>query len=68
MIRIVIADDHLVVREGLQLILSGEKDFEVVGQAKDGAMAVQLTAELQPDLVLMDLRMPVKNGFETTEI
>jgi len=67
MIRIVIADDHLVVREGLQLILSGEDDFEVVGQATDGAAAVKLAEELKPDLVLMDLRMPGMDGLEAIE-
>ncbi len=64
MIKVLIADDHLVVREGLQLILNTEPDIEVIGEAKDGAQAVRLVAELQPDVVLMDLRMPGMNGLE----
>jgi NarL family two-component system response regulator YdfI len=64
MIRILIADDHLVVREGLQLILGMEDDLEVVGEAANGETAVRLAAELQPDVVLMDLRMPGMGGLE----
>ncbi len=64
MIRLIIADDHLVVREGLRLILGSESDLEVLGEAADGAQAVRLTGELQPDVVLMDLRMPGMDGLE----
>lgn len=64
MIRILIADDHLVVRQGLQLILSMEEDMEVVGEATNGETAVRLAGELQPDVVLMDLRMPGMGGLE----
>ncbi|MCB8925461.1 MAG: response regulator transcription factor [Ardenticatenaceae bacterium] len=64
MVRILIADDHLVVREGLQLILSSQPDFNLVGDAADGAAAVRLAGELQPDVVLMDLRMPGMDGLE----
>ena len=64
MIRVLIVDDHLVVREGLQLILSLEADIAVVGEAADGATAVRLAGELQPDVVLMDLRMPGMDGLE----
>ncbi len=67
MIRILIADDHLVVREGLQLILSMEDDFEVIGEAANGETAVRLVDELQPDVVLMDLRMPGIGGLEAIE-
>ena len=67
MIRILIADDHLVVREGLQLILSMEEDMEVVGEAVDGETAVRMAEELQPDVVLMDLRMPGMGGLEAIE-
>ncbi len=65
--RVVIADDHLVVREGLKLILETEEDFELVGQAQDGATAVQLAREVEPDLILMDLRMPGMGGIEAIE-
>ena len=64
MIRVLIADDHLVVREGLQLILNTEEDLAVVGEAADGATAVRLAGELQPDVILMDLRMPGMDGLE----
>ena len=67
MIRILIADDHLVVREGLQLILSMEDDLKVVGEAANGETAVRLTTELQPDVVLMDLRMPGIGGLAAIE-
>src|SRR5512135_320460 len=62
-IRILIADDHDVVRDGLRLILESEDDFEVVGEAADGAEAVRLCSELRPQVVLMDLRMPGMDGL-----
>ena len=65
MIQVLVVDDHLVVREGLQLILGSQVDFELVGEAADGATAVRLAGELQPDVVLMDLRMPGMDGLET---
>lgn len=67
MIRILIADDHLVVREGLQLILSMEDDMEVAGEANNGETAVRLAGELQPDVILMDLRMPGIGGLKAIE-
>lgn len=63
-LRILLADDHPVVREGLALILDNQSDMTVVGQAKDGREAVELFCQLQPDVTLMDLRMPQMNGVE----
>jgi len=65
-IRIVLADDHPVVREGIRGMLQGYDDIEVVGQAGSGPEAVSLVAALAPDLVLMDLRMPGGDGVEAT--
>jgi two-component system, NarL family, response regulator YdfI len=62
-IRILIADDHDVVRDGLRLILESEDDFVVVGEAANGAEAVRLCGELNPQVVLMDLRMPGMDGL-----
>ena len=67
MIHILIADDHDVVRDGLRLILETEEDFQVIGEAGDGATAVQLAEELQPDVILMDLRMPGMDGLQAIE-
>lgn len=64
--RVLIVDDHRLVRSGFSLILSVEKDLEVVGEANDGAEAVRLTRELRPDVVLMDVQMPVMDGIEAT--
>jgi DNA-binding NarL/FixJ family response regulator len=63
-IRLLIADDHPVVRAGLRGILDNQPDFEVVGEAADGAEAVALTGRLLPHVVLMDLRMPKMGGVE----
>lgn len=65
-IRIVITDDHGVVRQGLRMYLSLDPDFEVVGEASDGREAVELARKLEPDVVLMDLLMPVMDGIEAT--
>ncbi|GAB2584656.1 response regulator [Kribbella endophytica] len=62
MIRLVIADDHPVVRDGLSGMFAADPDFEVVGQAGDGAEAVRLARVLAPDVILMDLRMPGMDG------
>lgn len=64
-IRILIADDHYIVRMGLIAMVNTEPDMEIVAEAADGAQAIVLFAKWDPDLVLMDLRMPVKNGIET---
>lgn len=63
-IRLLISDDHPVVRAGLSGMLSSEKDFEVLGEATNGSEAVDLTGRLSPDVVLMDLRMPEMDGVE----
>lgn len=66
-IRVVIADDHPVVRTGLRLRLDMEEWIELVGEAADGVAAIHLVSELVPDVVLMDLRMPAMDGLEAIE-
>jgi DNA-binding NarL/FixJ family response regulator len=65
-IRVLIVDDHEIVREGLQILLGEESDFEVVGTAGDGAAAAALAEAKQPDVILMDLVMPGLDGIEST--
>ena len=65
-IRIVVADDHQVVRTGFAALLDTQPDFTVVGTACDGAQAVRIGRELRPDVVLMDVRMPSMDGIEAT--
>jgi DNA-binding NarL/FixJ family response regulator len=64
--RLLIADDHALVREGLRTMLSGEDGLQVVAEANDGQQALSICRELRPDLVLMDVRMPVMDGLEAT--
>ncbi|MBK5225131.1 MAG: response regulator transcription factor [Thermoleophilia bacterium] len=66
-IRILLADDHAILRAGLVRLLGEEKDIEVVGEAENGREAVQKALELHPDIVLMDIGMPVMNGMEATK-
>jgi DNA-binding NarL/FixJ family response regulator len=63
-IRVVIADDHPVVREGLAAMLNKQADFSVVGEAENGREAIEKARELRPDVILMDLRMPEVDGVE----
>ena len=65
-IKVMLADDHLVVRMGLAAIISIERDMEVVGEAADGAEAVKLAAELHPDVAIMDIMMPKLDGVAAT--
>jgi DNA-binding NarL/FixJ family response regulator len=66
MISVLICDDQAIIRDGLEMLLKLENDIEVVGLAQDGAEAVELATKHQPDLVLMDLKMPGVNGVEAT--
>ena len=68
MTRILVVDDHQLVRAGLVSLLEGTDEFEVVGQAADGAEAVELAADTSPDVVLMDLSMPIMDGVTATRV
>lgn len=65
-ITILLAEDHIIVREGLRTLLSHEKDLEVIAEANDGREAVELASKLRPNIVLMDIAMPDLNGLEAT--
>jgi len=65
-IRVLLAEDHTIVRKGLRSLLDGEADIEVVGEAEDGQQAVEEAQLLLPDIVLMDITMPILNGLEAT--
>jgi DNA-binding NarL/FixJ family response regulator len=67
-IRVLVADDQAMVREGLSVLLAAQPDIEVVGEAGNGREAVDKATELRPDVVLMDVRMPVLNGLEATRL
>jgi len=66
MIRILLVDDHAILREGLRALLSYYSDLEVVGEAEDGAQAIEAVGRLCPDIVLMDIAMPGMNGLQAT--
>ena len=68
MIRIVLVDDHTVVREALRILLEQDAELRVVGEAGDGKSALQLSEALQPDLVVMDISLPGMDGIETTSV
>lgn len=65
MVRILLADDHPIVREGLRALLETQTDFEVIGESANGEEALKLAARLEPDMLLLDLEMPVMDGVET---
>jgi NarL family two-component system response regulator LiaR len=65
--RILIADDHAMLREGMRNLLEQERDFELVGEATDGEEAVKMAKELKPDIIIMDIVMPKLNGVEATK-
>jgi DNA-binding NarL/FixJ family response regulator len=67
-IRILLVDDHFAARASLAIILRHENNMEVIGEASDGQMAVELTQELHPDVIIMDVSMPVLNGIEATRL
>ena len=66
-IRVLIVDDHSVVREGLRMLLARDPDLEVVGEAADGAEALEQARQMRPDVVVMDLLMPVMDGIAATQ-
>lgn len=66
-VRIVLADDHVIVRSGLRLLLERNPDFTVVGEANNGREAITLTGQLHPDLIAMDIAMPLLNGIEAVK-
>ncbi|MEW5867734.1 MAG: response regulator transcription factor [Chloroflexota bacterium] len=66
-IRILLADDHTILRQGVRALLENKPDMLIVGEAEDGHSAVRMASELQPDVVLMDIAMPLLNGLEATQ-
>jgi DNA-binding NarL/FixJ family response regulator len=65
-ITVLLAEDHKIVRQGLRLLIESDGDIEIVGEAKTGREAVQMTGELRPDVIVMDIAMPLLNGLEAT--
>src|SRR5258705_13933270 len=65
-IRVVLVDDHTVVRQGLRALLVSEEDIDIVGEAENGRQAIQLVKKLLPDVAVIDIAMPVLNGLEAT--
>ena len=67
-IKVILADDHVIVRDGIRALLESETDIEVVGEASNGKEALDLAKELTPDVIIMDIRMPEMNGIEATQL
>ena len=67
-LRILLADDHIVMRTGLRALLERQPNLEVVGESENGRETVELAASLRPDVVVMDVGMPVLNGIEATQM
>jgi two-component system response regulator DegU len=67
-IRVMLVDDHPLMRDSLKIHLENQPDIDIVGEANDGEEAVQLAAELNPDVIIMDIAMPKMNGLEATRI
>jgi len=67
-IRVLLADDHAVLRAGLKALLNAEPDIEVVGEAPDGAVAVDTARQVEPDVIVMDIQMPRMSGLEATRV
>lgn len=65
-IRVLLADDHTILRDGIRALLEDQEDFAVVGEAEDGQAAVRMASQLKPDVVVMDIAMPILNGLEAT--
>lgn len=65
-IKVLLAEDHAIMRKGLYELIDQEKDMEVIGEASDGKQAIELTAKLNPDVVIMDISMPIINGIQAT--
>src|SRR5450755_4343667 len=66
-IRVLMADDHAIFRDGLRKLLDGDEDITIVGEAQNGAECIKLLAKLKPDILLLDLRMPDKDGLTVLE-
>jgi len=67
-IRVIVADDHALMRQGITSLLRGQPDIEIVGEATDGAQAVAMARRLYPDVILMDINMPIMTGIDATKI
>jgi len=67
-IKVFLVDDHEIFRNGLRQLVNGEEDMEIVGEASDGEMALQILASITPDVIIMDIRMPGINGVETSQV